>query len=92
MNNAAGTTSALAAAEILSQYRFRHTIRFLAVYGEEQGLVGSSEYCEEASNNGDNIIAALDADMIGFAPNPGDGDFVKLYINEASSEWLYWLY
>jgi len=87
-DNAAGTTAALAAAEILSQYRFRHTIRFLAVDGEEQGLHGSSEYAEEAVNNGDNIIAVLNADMIGFAPNEGDDEFIKIYTNTAS-EWLY---
>jgi len=88
-DNAGGTTAALAAAEILSQYRFRHTIRFLAVDGEEQGLHGSSEYAEEAATNGDNIIAALNADMIGFAPDPGDGDYINIYTNTAS-EWLYY--
>ena len=87
-DNAGGTTAALAAAEILNQYRFRHTIRFLAVDGEEQGLIGSGKYAEEAANNGDNIIAALNADMIGFAPNEGDDDYVKIYTN-TGSHWLY---
>ncbi|HMA83143.1 MAG TPA: M28 family peptidase, partial [Candidatus Thermoplasmatota archaeon] len=88
-DNAGGVTSSLAAAEVLSQYRFKHTIRFLVVDGEEQGLHGSSEYAEKCANNEDNIIAALNADMIGYAPNEGDGDFVNIYTNTAS-EWLYW--
>jgi len=87
-DNGGGTTSALVAAEILSQYRFRHTIRFLTVDGEEQGLHGSSEYAEEALSNGDNIIAALNADMIGYAPDEGDDEFVKIY-TDGGSEWLY---
>ena len=87
-DNAAGTAAALAAAEILSQHSFAHDIRFLAVDGEEQGLHGSSEYVTEALNNGDNIIAALNADMIGYAPDPGDGEKVKVYSN-AESQWLF---
>lgn len=87
-DNAAGTVAALAAAEILKDYSFNHTIRFLAVDGEEQGLHGSNEYAEQASHNGDNIIAVLNADMIGFAPNPSDGEKVKVYSNTASG-WLY---
>ena len=87
-DNAAGTAAAMAAAEILCQYSFNHDIRFLCVDGEEQGLHGSSVYANEAANNGDNIIAALNADMIGYAPDPGDGDKVKVYSNSAS-QWLF---
>jgi hypothetical protein len=87
-DNAAGTSVTLAAAEVLNDYSFNHTIRFLAVDGEEQGLYGSSYYANQAAQNGDNIIAVLNADMIGFAPNPSDGEKVKIYSNSAS----YWLY
>jgi hypothetical protein len=59
----------------------------VAFSGEEQGLLGSHKYVEEAIGNNDNIIAALNADMIGFAISEFDGDNIKIYENEAS-EWI----
>ena len=86
-DDGSGTAAVLAAANILSQYQFNFTIRFVAFSGEEQGLLGSHEYVEEADANGDNIIAALNADMIGFAITENDGKKIKIYENE-NSEWI----
>lgn len=86
-DDGSGTAAVLAAAYIMSQYRFNHTIRFVAFDGEEQGLLGSHEYVEEASINGDNIIAALNADMIGYAITEYQGNNIKIYENDAS-EWI----
>ncbi len=86
-DDGSGTAAVLAAAYIMSQYEFNHTIRFLAVSGEEEGLLGSHEYAEEAYNNGDNIVGALNGDMIGFAISEEDGNIIKIYFNDAS-EWL----
>ena len=49
----------------MSQYTFNHTIRFVAFSGEEQGLIGSRHYAEDAYNNNESIVAVLNADMIG---------------------------
>ncbi len=86
-DDGSGTAAVLAAAYLMSQYTFNHTIRFVTFDGEEQGLLGSHEYAEEASNNGDNIVAALNGDMIGYAENPTQASYVKIYENSAS-EWI----
>jgi hypothetical protein len=86
-DNGSGTVATLAAAYILSQYSFNHTIRFVTVSGEEQGLLGSHEYAKDASNNGDNIVGVLNVDMIGYAISQSDGEKIKIYSNP-SSQWL----
>jgi hypothetical protein len=86
-DDGSGVAAVLAAAEIMRNYEFFHTIRFVAFSGEEQGLVGSYHYAEDAYTNNDTIIAVLNADMIGFAPLPSDGTKGKIYENTAS-EWI----
>jgi aminopeptidase YwaD len=86
-DDGSGTVAVIAAAKIMSQYQFNHTIKFVAFSGEEEGLLGSHEYAREAASNGDNIIAALNADMIGFAITEDDGKNIKIYENDAS-EWI----
>lgn len=86
-DDGSGTAAVLTAAYVMSQYEFNHTIRFLAVSGEEEGLLGSYEYAEEAYNNEDNIVGALNGDMIGYAITEDDGNIIKIYYNDAS-EWL----
>ncbi len=86
-DDGSGVAAVLAAAYLMSQYQFNHTIRFVAFSGEEQGLLGSHKYAEEAEANDDNIIAVLNADMIGFAISEEDGNNLKIYENEAS-EWV----
>ncbi len=63
-DNASGIAVVMSAAEIMRQYEFNSTIRFLAVTGEEQGLVGSSRYAARAAANGDNIVAVINLDMV----------------------------
>lgn len=86
-DDGSGTALVLAAAEIMSQYSFEHTVRFVAFSGEEQGLLGSHYYVEEAYQNGDNIIAALNADMIGYAVTTSDGKKIKVY-DDDESQWI----
>ena len=71
----------------MKNYAFNHTVRFVTFSGEEQGLLGSHVYAEEAFANGDNIIGVLNVDMIGFAITTTHGNNVKVYYNSAS-EWL----
>ena len=72
-DNASGVAGVIEAARILSQYRYRHTIRFVAFAAEEQGLVGSKQYAEAARAAGTNIAGVINLDMIGW---DGDGDAV----------------
>jgi Zn-dependent M28 family amino/carboxypeptidase len=71
-DNASGTVSLLAAAEVLSNYSFLNTVKFVAFCGEEQGILGSAAYAEEAYNNGDTILGVLNFDMTAYDGN-GDG-------------------
>lgn len=86
-DNAAGTSVVLSAAEIMSQYHFNHTIKFVAFSGEEQGLYGSKAYASEASENNENIVAVLNADMMGYTETTEGEQKVVVFDNEASS-WL----
>jgi PKD repeat protein len=65
-DNASGSTGVLVAADILSQYELDCTVRYALFTGEEQGLYGSYAYAQSAYNNGDNIQAVLNLDMIGY--------------------------
>ena len=86
-DDGSGTVAVLAAAKIMSQFEFNHTIKFVAFSGEEQGLLGSYRYAQEAYGNGDNIVAVLNGDMIGYATNPTEASMIKIYENSASS-WI----
>ncbi len=86
-DDASGVATVLASAYILRKYQFNHTIRFVTFSGEEQWMLGSHEYAREAYENGDNIIAVLNVDMIGFAINTYHGKNIKVYHN-SESLWL----
>ncbi|KYK34320.1 MAG: hypothetical protein AYK22_05515 [Thermoplasmatales archaeon SG8-52-3] len=86
-DDASGVATVLSAANILRNYGFNHTIRFIAFSGEEQWMLGSHEYAREAYENGENIIAVLNVDMIGYAITPYQGSNIKIFKNEAS-KWI----
>lgn len=69
-DNGSGSAMVLNLAKIFSKYRFKYTIKFILVTGEEQGLVGSTYYASKAYKMGEEILAILNADMIGWQ---GDG-------------------
>jgi uncharacterized repeat protein (TIGR01451 family) len=56
----------LETARLLQAYTFRHTVRFIAFAGEEQGLYGSQAYADSVQARGDKILAVINADMIGY--------------------------
>lgn len=71
-DNASGVVATLEAARILSQYRFRKSIRFIGFSFEEQGLVGSGRYVQSGIPAWESIEGVLNMEMIGFysdAPN-----------------------
>ena len=71
-DDGSGTAAVLELARVLSHYKFRKTIVFIAFAGEEYGLLGSSVYAEAAKRRGDLIEAVLNNDIIG-SDTRGDG-------------------
>ena len=65
-DNGSGVTAVMIAADILSQYDFDYTIRFVTFTGEEQGLYGSHYYAQDAYYEGDDILGVLNLDMLGY--------------------------
>ena len=65
-DNASGVAAVLTAAGIFSQHRFERTLRFILFTGEEQGLYGSTACAAIARGAGDNIVAVLNLDMLGY--------------------------
>ncbi len=63
-DNASGSVATLLAADILSQFQWGCTLKFAFWTGEEQGLLGSYAYAQQAYQNGDNILGYLNLDMI----------------------------
>jgi len=65
-DNASGAAAVLEAARVLSQYRFNHTLIFIAFSGEEQGLYGSAHYAQAAKAAGMAIGGVINLDMVGY--------------------------
>jgi hypothetical protein len=85
-DNASGTSCVLECARVLSGYEFDYTLVFIAFGAEEQGLLGSETWAAEAAARGDDIVAMLNVDMIGYLHV---GDVLDLdIVTNASSEWL----
>jgi Zn-dependent M28 family amino/carboxypeptidase len=87
-DNASGSIYQLAAAEAMSCYSFKNTVKFLNVTGEEVGLLGSSAYASDAQQSGENILGVINMDMIGWE---GDGSPAteNLDLNyNSNSQWL----
>ncbi len=64
-DNASGMAGVIEAARVLTQYRFPGSIAFVGLSGEEQGLHGGAILAEFAIENGWNLDAVLNNDMIG---------------------------
>src|SRR5438309_54418 len=67
-------------ARSLAKYQFPATIEFLAVEGEEQGLVGSGHAAKMAKAAGQNIPAMLNNDIVGGDQTPGHENTFKLRV------------
>lgn len=65
-DNASGVAAVLVAAEILSQFSWGRTVRFALWTGEEQRLLGSHAYAQRSSSLGEEIVAVVNLDMIGW--------------------------
>jgi len=64
-DDASGTAAVLEMARVMARYKFEATIVFMAVVGEEQGLLGSTYFAEQAKKNNMNIEAMFTNDIVG---------------------------
>jgi hypothetical protein len=69
-DDASGTAVSLECARVLSKLKFPATIIFLTVAGEEQGLNGSAHFAKMAKDQGWDIEAVLNNDIVGGDRNP----------------------
>lgn len=65
-DDASGVAAIMAAADICSRRKFQRTIRFVLFTGFEQSLLPCDRYAQDAHDRGDNIVAVLNLDMIGY--------------------------
>jgi hypothetical protein len=64
-DDASGTAVVLELARVMSKQHFEATLVFLAVPGEEQGLLGSRHWAQKAKAEGRTIEAMLTDDIVG---------------------------
>ncbi|HAF13193.1 MAG TPA: aminopeptidase [Blastocatellia bacterium] len=64
-DDASGTAAVLEMARVMARYKFDATIIFMAVAGEEQGLLGSTYFAEQARQKGMDVEAMFTNDIIG---------------------------
>ncbi|MEZ4840054.1 MAG: M28 family metallopeptidase [Flavobacteriaceae bacterium] len=64
-DNASGMAGALEAARVLSKYKFPVSVIYVGLSGEEQGLHGGQHIAKVAKEQGWDIVAVLNNDMIG---------------------------
>jgi len=65
-DNASGTAAVLEAARIFTQYSSKYTIIYALWDEEEQGLVGSNYYAQQAALAGDSIMGVINMDMTAY--------------------------
>ncbi|MGD8749495.1 MAG: M28 family metallopeptidase, partial [Balneolaceae bacterium] len=82
-DDASGTAAVMELARVMSKHEFDATVIFLAVAGEEQGLLGSNHFAEMAKTRNMNIAAMFTNDIIGNSVKNTDGsvhdDFVRVF-------------
>jgi hypothetical protein len=82
-DNASGTAAVLEAARILSGYVSDYTIIYALWDEEEQGLIGSEYYAQQAYNNGDSILGVVNLDMVSWDSN--SDNVAEIHVNSLSS-------
>ncbi|HEY3703520.1 MAG TPA: M28 family metallopeptidase [Terracidiphilus sp.] len=71
-DDASGVAVSLESARVLSQLKFPASLVFVAVAGEEQGLVGSAHLARLAKEQGWNLLGVLNDDIVGGNTTPGE--------------------
>jgi hypothetical protein len=78
-DDASGTALVLELARVFSKYEFNTTIIFVAFAGEEEGLLGSTQFAETAKQERWNIQAVLNNDIVGNT-HGGGGEIESSYV------------
>jgi Zn-dependent M28 family amino/carboxypeptidase len=79
-DDASGTAVSLECARVLSKLKFPATIVFLTVAGEEQGLNGSKHFAQMAKQQGWDLEAVLNNDIVGGDRSPQqDASVVRVF-------------
>ncbi|HET6993363.1 MAG TPA: M28 family metallopeptidase [Chitinophagaceae bacterium] len=82
-DDASGVAAVMECARIMSKHRFPATVIFVAVSGEEQGLLGSTYMAEKAKKENWNIEAVLNNDIMGGnnenETNKASNDHVRVF-------------
>jgi peptidase M28-like protein len=71
-DDASGTAVSMELACVMSHHKFDATLVFMAVAGEEQGLLGSTAFAKAARARGMDVAGMLDNDIVG-SPRGADG-------------------
>lgn len=64
-DDASGVAVVIELVRVMSKHKFPCTIIFMAVQGEEQGLIGARHMAEKMKANNVNLIAMLNNDIVG---------------------------
>jgi Zn-dependent M28 family amino/carboxypeptidase len=78
-DDGSGTAIVLELARVMSKYSFEATVVFMAVAGEEQGLLGATAWAEMARDRRLNIEAMFNNDIVG-STVAGDGTKENRYV------------
>lgn len=78
-DDASGTALTMELARVMSKYDFDATVVFIAFAGEEQGLLGATAWAEMAKQNGWNVEAVFNNDIVGSSVG-GDGTRENRYV------------
>jgi len=73
-DDASGVAVVLECARVMSKHHFDATIVFMAVAGEEQGLLGSKHWAATAKQGGKNIAGMFTNDIVGASRGPSGVD------------------
>jgi len=81
-DDGSGTAVSLECARVLSKLKFPATIIFLTVAGEEQGLYGSQHFAKMAKEQGWDLEAVLNNDIVGGDKSPEQNHSVVRVFSE----------
>ena len=85
-DDGSGIAAMLTIANITSKLSFNHTVRFIAVSGEEVGTYGSFADAKNSYEAGENIIAVLNIDMVGYA-DKDDEKIIQIF-GSKRADWI----
>lgn len=87
-DDASGVAAVMECARVMSKHSFPATVIFVAVSGEEQGLLGSTYMADKAKKEGWNIEAVLNNDIMGGnnanETNKASNDQVRVFSESVS--------